>query len=288
MNLAEYRRKFSLANPESSVGLETEFGAASKAFNDGDYELATQTLLDFLKKYPSSQLTNDANLKLGQSYEYSGSPKQAIVYYKKVEGTSKLRAMKSAADLELELGLYSDAVTDYLVVKRLAPNKTYESFAILGLMQSYFGIDDYEAVNIYANQIINENMTRYKNQAYLYKGKALLAQKRYTDAVSQLNFTTQVSNGKEGAEAQYLLGKAYREQKMYDLSNQAFINVQKKFENYPEWVYTAYLLLAENFVDLGDKFQAKATLKSIIEKAKDACGSYQSKNQIGAVVKKNM
>ncbi|MFT5617456.1 MAG: TolA-binding protein [Arenicella sp.] len=268
-SLAEYRRKFSIANPQSSVGLETEFGAASKAFNDGDYELATHTLLEFLRKYPSSQLTDDANYKLGQSYQYSDNPKQAVVYYKKVEGTSKLRATKSAADLELGLGLYSDAVTDYLVLKRIAPSKAYESFAILGLMQSYFGIDDYEAVNIYASQIINENMTRYKNQAYLYKGKALLAQKRYTDAVSQLNYTTQVSTGKEGAEAQYLIGKAYREQKSYDLSNQAFIGVQKKFENYPEWVYNAYLLLAENFVDLGNISQAKGTLESIIEKAKD-------------------
>ncbi|MGB0524113.1 MAG: tetratricopeptide repeat protein [Flammeovirgaceae bacterium] len=268
-NLREYRNKFADANPESSVALEAEFGAAIKPFNEGEYELAIGTLSEFARKYPNVEMVNDAYFKLGYSYELTGQKVNAIEYYKKVQGAPLLKATKNAADLELEIGKYEDAVTDYLKVKKLATNKRYEQFAIVGLMKAYLGIDDFEAVELYASQIIEQRLTRYINLAYLYKGKSLMKQKRYADAIAQLTATTSVSQGKEGAEAQFLIGVILHEQKDYQSSINALIDVKKNYENYPEWIYPAFLLLAENYIQLDNTFQAKETLKSIVENAND-------------------
>lgn len=268
-NLRRYRDKFARANPESSVALEAEFGSAIKPFNEGEYALAIGTLSEFARKYPKSELVNDAYFKLGYSYELTGQKANAIEYYKKVQGSPLLKATKNAADLELETQRFEDAVTDYLKVKKFATNDRYEQFAIVGLMKAYLGIDDFEAVELYASQIIDKKMNRYINTAYLYKGKSLMKQKRYADAIAQLTATTTVSQGKEGAEAQYLIGVILYEQKDYQSSINALIDVKKKYENYPEWIYPAFLLLAENYIQLDNTFQAKETLKSIVENADD-------------------
>lgn len=268
-NLRNYREKFARANPESSVALEAEFGAAINPFNAGEYELAIATLSEFLRKYPKSELANDANFKLGYSYELLGRKAEAIDYYQKVQGAPTLKATKNAADLALEIGKFEDAVTGYLKVKKLATNARYEQFAIVGLMKAYLGIDDFEAVGLYANQIIDKKLSRYVNLAYLYKGKSLLKQKRYPEALSQFNTTTEVSQGKEGAEAQYLIGVTLRSQNDYQGSINALIEVKKKYENYPDWIYAAFLLLADNYIQIDNTFQAKETLKSIIENAQD-------------------
>ena len=268
-NLREYQTKFTQANPKSSVAIEVAYGAAIKPFNEEDYELATQTIAEFLGTYPSSKLTNEAYLKLGQSYHYSGNKKDAVTYYKKVKGSEEVRAIKGAADLELELGMYEEAVSDYLRLKKIATNARYEEFAIIGLMQSYFGIDDYEAVNIYADQLIDKK-SRYINIAYLYKGKALMIQNRNAEAVQQFTYTmTKAGVSKEAAEAQYQIGVIYRQQKNYEASIDAFKQVQKKYENYYEWVHQAYLVMADNYIDLENPLQARATLNSVIEASKN-------------------
>ena len=268
-NLRNYREKFAKANPESSVALEAEYGAAISPFNAGEYNLAIGTLTEFTRKYPQSELVNDAYFKLGYSYELTGQSAQAISYYKKVEGSPMLKAIKNAADLELETRNYEDAVTDYLKVKKLATNDRYEQFAVVGLMKSYLGIDDFEAVELYANQIIEKKYNRYINTAYLYKGKSLMKQKKYADAIAQFTTTTTVSQGQEGAEAQYLIGVILHEQGNYQASINALIDVKKKYENYPDWIYAAFLLLADNYIKIDNTFQAKETLKSIAENADD-------------------
>ena len=89
--------------------------------------------------------------------------------------------------------------------------------------------------------------------------------------MQQLNYTINISGiSRDGAEAQYMVGKIYREQKQYNLSVDALKSVQKKYETFYEVIHKAFLVLADNYVDMDNALQAKATLKSVIEASKDA------------------
>src|SRR5690606_8173692 len=68
-----------------------------------------------------------------------------------------------------------------------------------------------------------------------------------------------------GAEAKYLLGKVLYETGAYKQSYETLIALKNDFPAYEEWVGKGFLLLADNFVAMGDIFQAKATLKSLID-----------------------
>ncbi|MCS6833707.1 MAG: hypothetical protein NZ521_09035, partial [Flammeovirgaceae bacterium] len=65
--------------------------------------------------------------------------------------------------------------------------------------------------------------------------------------------------------AQYLIGRVYREQMKYQLSTDALVEVRKKYDSYLDWVYEAYLLIAENYISMQNFTQARATLTSIVQ-----------------------
>ena len=68
-----------------------------------------------------------------------------------------------------------------------------------------------------------------------------------------------------GAEAKYLLGEIFYLVKEYSQCNETLFALNKDFSSYTDWVGKSYLLLADSYLAMGDKFQAKGTLKSLIE-----------------------
>jgi tetratricopeptide (TPR) repeat protein len=282
-DFALYERKFLKANPESSVAVEAAFGMASKPFNDEEYELAVQTLGEFTRRYSQSEFAGEAYYKLGLSYEYLKNAVGAIESYKRVDGGYLPKALKSAGDLELEHGRAADAVTTFLHLKRIATTKRYEEFSTEGLMKAYLGINDYEASLGYADQIIREQLSRYINTAYLFKGKAYHQMKNYDQALQYYNMTTQQSPGKEGAEAQYLIGVMLRDQRQYDASTEALIKVRTQYEAYTDWIYKAFLLIADNYIAIDNTFQAKATLQSIIDNSADPAVVAQAQEKLASL-----
>lgn len=78
-----------------------------------------------------------------------------------------------------------------------------------------------------------------------------------------------MSGGKEGAEAQYSIGLMLREQQQYEQSTAELIKVRNEYEGYTNWIYKAFLLVADNYIAIDNTFQAKATLQSIIDNSVD-------------------
>jgi len=268
-DLEEYVRKFSAVYAGSEVVLKAKFEAAQKPFADENYELAIQQLTQFIQTTPTTSYTYEAYYKIGFSYEILGDIGSAIDSYNKVEGDYKERSVRNVADLEYQRGNYSVAAEKYSELQQIASRKRYIRDALIGLTKSYFEINDYEATNYYADQIIEENMTANFNVAELYRGKVLLAREQPDAAIAQFLKAIGLAQDKYAAEAQYNIGLAYRQKGEYEQSTSALIEVKNKYENYTEWVYEAFLIIAENYISLDNNFQAKATLESIVNYSND-------------------
>ncbi|MEN7549156.1 tetratricopeptide repeat protein [Rapidithrix thailandica] len=279
-DLALYIQKFTRANPESDVTLLAAYEAAKRPFDNGNYREAVVSLGNFIKSTQRSRYTGDAYYYLGYSYNLLDNQNLALKSYKEVEGSLRVRAVREIAELEFQNENYSEALQYYLELQKLADKKRYTEQALSGLVRCYFELNDFEATNIYAKQILDEKISRYQTLALLYLGKVQLAQGAYIQAVKQFQLTTTSAEDKYAAEAQYLIGMALRKQGNLEESTQALIDVRNKFDSYPEWIYEAYLLIAENYIDLGNKFQAKATLNSIVENSKDPVYQERAKNRL--------
>ena len=87
----------------------------------------------------------------------------------------------------------------------------------------------------------------------------------YELAKDEFLSTLNTARDEYGAEAKYLLGEIFFLEKNHRQCYETLIGLNTDFAAYTEWVGKSYLLLSDNFVALGDLFQAKGTLQSLIE-----------------------
>jgi len=279
--LTAYINKFTEVYKESEVVVKSRFDAAMQPFNNGEYLAAIGSLKKFIEGNPASRYANEAYFNIGFSYEVLEDFPKAVESYKKVEGEQRERAVKNVADLSLEqLENYSDAVSYYSELIQITSRKKYREAATAGLMKGYLALKDYDAVDQYADEILDGNMSRYKSEAWLYKGKAMLARQQYTSAIGFFQETIQLGKDESAAEAQYLIGKSLRAQGQYETSTEELIKVRTEFGSYQEWLYEAFLLIAENYISIDNKFQAKATLQSIVDYSEDESVKNRAKQRL--------
>lgn len=261
--------KFNKSNPNSKAALEGEYASAKSNYDNANYTKAIHGLQWFIKKYPDNELVQEAYYFLGASYDQSQDMENALFAYSKVKGNYEIRALQRAAEIEFQRGNYTNAQAKYESMLKNTLNKRYEGNAMAGIMQCSFYLKNYDKVQDFANQIYNQNHTKFWSLADLYLAKIQIEKTNYSAAILQLQKTMQNAQDANGAEAQYLVGVVLRKQKKYEESTKALIEVRNKYNNYTIWVYEAFLLIADNYVDLQNKFQAKATLQSVIDASTD-------------------
>ena len=73
----------------------------------------------------------------------------------------------------------------------------------------------------------------------------------------------------QGAEALYKMALNLNHRGEYEASNELIFDNSQPFTQYAYWYGKQFIVLAQNYIALEEKFQAKATLESIIENASD-------------------
>jgi hypothetical protein len=74
----------------------------------------------------------------------------------------------------------------------------------------------------------------------------------------------------EAAEGLLLLALIYQEKRDFTGSNELIFDYSTPFSEFDYWYGSMFLLLADNYLKLGEVFQAKATLQSVIDQSNDA------------------
>jgi TolA-binding protein len=134
-------------------------------------------------------------------------------------------------------------------------------------MESHYFLAQYDSSVFYAQEIIkNGNVNASaQNKASVYIGKAAMAQGDYETAKDEFINTLNTAQDEFGAEAKYLLAEIFYLNKENKQSNEVLVELISVFAAYTEWVGKAFLLMADNYEAMGEVFQAKGTLKSLIE-----------------------
>ncbi|HTF22140.1 MAG TPA: tetratricopeptide repeat protein, partial [Chryseolinea sp.] len=292
MNLAgksgdfdKYLAMIKTANPENK-GLENvEFETAKNLYFDQQYQKAIVTLKGFLSSYPQSAKTYEAKYYIAESHYRLREYEQSLPLYQEVsEEIPSGFAGKSigrVAEIEYRQGRFENAVTSYRKFARQATNKKDQYLGWSGLMESFYQLKQYDSTDTYARLILERGNVNAgaQNKASLFLGKTAFAKGDLDGAKDEFLNTLNAARDEYGAEAKYMLAQVFYEQKQYKQSYETLISLSKDFEAYEEWVGKAFLLIADNCVAMDNVFQAKETLKSLIE------GSPQQKIKDEAKVK---
>ncbi|HWA34755.1 MAG TPA: tetratricopeptide repeat protein, partial [Cyclobacteriaceae bacterium] len=177
------------------------------------------------------------------------------------------KVVARVAELEFKQGHYENAARSFKKLSAQAGNKKEEYTAWNGLMESYYLLAQYDSSDVFAKKILDQGSVNAsaQNKASLYMGKNAMGRGDYEAAKDDFLTTLNSARDEYGAEAKYLLGEIFYLNKEYKQCYETLLSLNSDFASYEEWVGKSYLLLADNFLATGDVFQAKGTLKSLID-----------------------
>ena len=139
--------------------------------------------------------------------------------------------------------------------------------ANIGQMRCYLKLNNYEnaiaaAGKVKKSEVANEAMIR---EASYTEGKSYYQLNNLDKALTGLKSVAADVKYEQGAEAKYLISEIYYRQKNMQKSEDEIMDFISKNTPYQYWLGKSFLLLADIYQSKGDQFQAKHTLKSMVE-----------------------
>ena len=268
-----YFQKYKTNNPDAK-GLEVvEFEASKNLYFNQEYQRAIASLTNFISGYPESPRIIEAKYYRAESFYRLKDSQQALDAYQEIFPDEKFvffanKVAGRVAELEFKLGRYEQAVEAHRALGKLATTAKEKYTSWGGLMDSFFLLNSYDSSLVYVTKLMSDAgvSVPVQNRAALTSGKIALARGDYETAKDEFLIIVNNSTDEYGAEAKYRIAEIQYLSKAYKQCYETLIALNKDYQAYPFWVGKGFLLLAVNAVAQGDLFQAKATLKSLVDK----------------------
>lgn len=271
---AEFDQYFSQvknANPDAKGIESVEFESAKNLYFNQDYQRAIQRFTSYESSYPESPRLSEARYYSAESYYRLKDFNKALIVYEEIAADKTFlfasKVISRQAELEFRFARYEKAIPHYHQLARLAANKKEQYTAWSGLMESHYLLAQYDSTTEYAKIILDRGNVNAgaQNKASLFLGKAAMAKGDYDLAQDEFLNTLNTAQDEYGAEAKYLIGEIQYFNKQHKQCYETLISLNSDFAAYPDWVGKSFLLLADNYLAMGDVFQAKGTLNSLID-----------------------
>ncbi len=286
-DLEGYINQYKQANPNNDNLEVIEFEAAKRQYFDFAYEEATQSLQKFLNNYPGSTNKIEAKYYLGDSYYRLNKLKESekeLSDLKFIRNMYTGRILNRLGEINLLLKDNKESEEAYklLLDLDLSLKDTYN--AKYGLMKLYFENEQYtEAINQAASILQSDwKPLNGEQEAILTKAKSLKNTGNTEEAIVQYEL---LKEGKDvyAVEASYSIGLIQYNRGEYEESLNTLFDLNARFGSYQDWIDKSYLLIAQNYIASGELFQAKATLRSITQHAKNENVKSQSKRLLDQI-----
>lgn len=276
--LAAYKAQ----NPNDVTIEKVEFENCKTLYFEQKYSDVIIKSNKFISEHPNSNHIGDIKYFLAESYAKSDDKIKARTYLEEVYNSGKStfynKTIQRLAEINFDNKDFANSLFYNKKLANVAANKKELAQSWSGLMQNYYELNFYDSSAFFAQQIIKNGTASVviNNKSLLYVGKNAIAQNSKTsqdNLINCINFATDV----HGAEAAFLLAKNLYENKNYKSSLEVLFLLNKKYNSYPKWIDKSYMQIADNYIRMQEIYQAKATLISIIEKAKDQDIANQAK-----------
>ncbi len=250
--------------------------AARKLFYTQEYDKVLKQLGSFHITYPDSKLLSETYFLMAESYYRLQKNSQAIHHYKKVvaSGLSSfhVKAQLRLADIAYATNRLQEAMVNYQKLQKVQLNNKEYDRTLMGLIRSSFKLKKHQITTATCLQLLNNPKgasVETLQEAHLYLGKIALQREAYKNARSHFLKANAPLHTATAAEAQYLLATTAFKLKAYQSSLDNLFDLVEKFPYNKNYIDHAFLLMADNYIILGNLTQAKATLDSIIGQSKN-------------------
>jgi len=246
------------------------YQAAEKMVMDRDPK-ARAYLERYLQQFPGGSFHLHARFYLAENKYNAGEYSSALADYEAVlsvrDHIFTEPALVRAAELEYNAAQYAKALSYYERLEGLSNTKWNLLKARAGKLRCHFELGNYPAGMEAARALLaSGNLPDVlKREATFKLAKSMYLEKNPGQALPLFRELGQDTKSAEGAESKYLLAEVLVSQNKLEEAEQEVMDFISRNTPHQFWLARSFILLADIYLRQNDEFQAKHTLKSIIE-----------------------
>ena len=176
-------------------------------------------------------------------------------------------ALLKLARIEYDRGNYAKAGEHYGRLAQITEEPLRRLEALEGGMKSRFFMKDYNQaieMGVSLNQS-NDLTAEQRQQINHIVGKSYFMKGEYASAIAWLDKSAKADKSVYGAESAYYSATASFKLNNLDEAENKVFNISDHFSAFEYWVAKSFILLADIYVAKDNTFQAKETLRSVID-----------------------
>lgn len=246
------------------------FIAAERNYMSGNQNASAQ-LERYLQQFPNGSFAVNAHFYLAELLYRDGKHSDANRHYTFVtnqpDNIFTEQALSKAGELTFNAGNYSEALGMFNRLEKAAGGKWNVLKANTGQMRCNLILKNYNEAIAAAGKIKKSDIAgeALKNEASFTEGKSYYMLNDVNKALEGLKAASTDVSVEQGAEAKYLVAEIEYRQNRKKLAEEEIMDFVSKNTPHLYWLGKSFLLLADIYMDNGDQFQAKHTLKSLYE-----------------------
>jgi len=253
---------------------DISFTAAQKLYLEGNYMAAIEELEEFLKNYTKSSRDITAKYYVGNSYFKTENFKNAEKYLKEI-GSSPNQyqedALAQLSQMYVKQDKGDEARFALEALEEVTQNNNYLQFADVELVYIYSDDKEYKKAKEKAERVLKniKNAETVHEEANSIIARGNFFENKITDAKKQFSVLEKSKNTKVKAEALYYKAYFLNRDKKYESSNKVIFDLANNLSDQQYWGAKSLVLMADNYINLKDKYQATYTLEQVIENYKE-------------------
>ena len=247
------------------------FITAENFFQQGKYQDALNASEQYVSQFPNGAYLLKINYYAYTSLEKLGRAADTKPYLEYIitqpdndytdNALLKLAGMEKASENDQKAAEY------YQRLVQITENQKVKTQAMEGLMVCQYKLENYDATIETGNTLATmPNLQQSKkNLTNYYIGKALYQKGDYRTAVVKLEACSHKDRSEMGADAAYHVVLCNWKLANLDETEESVFYISDNFSGYSYYVAMSFVTLADVYVAKDNVFQAKETLKSIID-----------------------
>lgn len=250
------------------------FVTAERFFQEGKYEDALCAVNQYVENNPKGVYLLKINYFGLVSLEKLGRAEESKPYLEYIISQPNNdytdNALMKIAEMEYSNSEFENAREHYSRLLEITENQNVKTNALEKLMFCEFELKNYSKAIETANQLSSLGLSQtQRNKMNFVAGVSLFNQKDYVSAAAKLQDCAQNDRTEIGAEAAYYDVLSNWNLKNLDKTEEKVFYISDNFDDYNYLVANAFIVLSDVYMAKDNLFQAKETLKSIIENYPD-------------------
>ncbi|MCF8335153.1 MAG: tetratricopeptide repeat protein [Bacteroidales bacterium] len=245
--------------------------SAEKIYMNEGCENAVEFFREYLNKFTNGNFSVNAHFYMADCFDRQGKEDQALEHYRYVinqpRNSFTEQALRAAAQIYMDMENYREAIDQLSELEKIAEVKKNLIFSRVGQMRANYFLENYQEAYEAADKVLHtENINaREEWEAHFIKAKALFFEEKYDMALKEFRTVAEAVSNNEGAEARFRVAQIYYKKGKYKVAEDEIFEFVQQNSSNEYWKARSYILLADVYKATGDLFQARHTLKSIIE-----------------------